>query len=43
MNITNYITAEIYIEENDINENKRIINSFENAKLENKWVDRETD
>ena len=35
MNDTNYITAEIFIEEEDLFENKRIINSFENSKHEN--------
>ena len=43
MNDTNYIIAEIYIEEEDINENIRIINSFENAKYEHGWKDKETD
>ena len=41
MNSTNYITAEIYIKEDDIFE--RIINSFENAKYENSWGNDETD
>ena len=35
MDNSNYINAEIYIEEEDINENIRIINSFESAKEEN--------
>ena len=36
MDNLNYITAEINIEEKDINENKRIINSFDNDKKEKK-------
>ena len=40
---TNYINAEIYIKEEDINKNIRIINSFENAKKEKKWKDDKTD
>ena len=43
MNIANYITAEIYIGEDDIFESKRIINSFENVKFENNWENQETD
>ena len=37
MDITNYINAEIYIKEEDINKNIRIINSFENYKKDNEW------
>ena len=33
MDGTNYINAEIYIEEEDINKNKKIINSFENYQI----------
>ena len=40
---TNYINAEIYIKKDDINKDIRIINSFENAKTENKWKDKEND
>ena len=43
MDNTNYINAEIYINEEDIYESIRIINSFENAKKENKWKDKEID
>ena len=43
MDNTNYINAEIYIKEEDINKNIRIINSFENVKKENKWKHEETD
>ena len=43
MESTNYINAEIYIKEEDINKNIRIINSFENAKTENEWEDGEYD
>ena len=39
----NYIIAEIYIEEEDINKDVRIINSFEQAKIEFKWGDNEND
>jgi hypothetical protein len=38
-----YINAEIYIKEEDINKDIRIINSFENLKKENKWEDKKTD
>ena len=34
MDNTNYINAELYIEVEDINENIRIINSYENFKKE---------
>ena len=34
MDNTNYIRAELYIEVEDINENIRIINSYENFKKE---------
>ena len=40
---TGYINAEIYIKEEDINKNIRIINSFENVKREQKWRDYEAD
>ena len=43
MDNTSYINAEIYIEERDINKNIRIINSFENAKKERRWKDKEND
>ena len=43
MESTNFINAETYIEEENINENIRIINSFENAKKENKWKDGKID
>ena len=42
MDNNNFITAEIYIKEEDIYEGIRIINSFENAKREKKWEDKET-
>ena len=42
MDNSNYINAEIYIKEEDINKNIRIINSFEIAK-KNKWLDKEID
>ena len=41
MENTNYINAEIYIQEGDINKQIRIINSYENAKIENEWMDEE--
>ena len=37
MNSTNIINAEIYVKEEDINKDIRIINSFENFKKECKW------
>ena len=40
---TNYINAEIYIKEEHINKNIRIINSFENYKKEFKLKYEETD
>ena len=40
---TNYIDAEIYIKEEDINKNIRIINSFESYKKECRVKDEETD
>ena len=43
MDSNNFITAEIDIKEEDIYKGIRIINSFENAKKENKWEDKETD
>ena len=43
MENTNYINAEIYIKEEDINKNIRIINSFENAKKEKRWKDKENE
>ena len=43
MGSTNYINAEIYIKEEDINKNIRIINSYENAKKEYLLKDEETD
>ena len=43
MDNTNFINAEIYIREEDVNKNKRIINSFENVKKENRWINDETD
>ena len=39
----NYILAEINIQESDINKDIRIINSFENAKREWKWDDKDDD
>jgi hypothetical protein len=43
MNDINFITAEIYIKEEDIDKNIRIINSFENVKYESEWDDEEDD
>ena len=43
MENANYIDAEIYIPEGDINKKIRIINSYENAKIENEWMDEEND
>ena len=43
MDTSNYIIAEISINENDINKKIRIINSFENAKKERRWKDKEND
>ena len=43
MNSTNYIKAEIIINEEDINKKIRIINSFENYKKENGWMNEKTD
>ena len=43
MKITNYINAEIYIKEEDINKNIRIINSFDNYKKGWRLKDKETD
>ena len=43
MDSNNFIKAEIDIKEEDIDEGIRIINSFENAKKENKWEDKQTD
>ena len=40
---TNYIDAEIYIKEEDINKDVRIINSFDNYKRENELKDEETE
>ena len=42
-NKNNYIIAEIEIREEDINENIRIINSFEQCKREKKWEDDKED
>ena len=39
----NYILAEINIEEKDINEDIRIINTFEECKRINEWDDEEDD
>ena len=39
----NVIIGEIYLDEDDINEDIRIINSFENVKKEDKWLDRYDD
>ena len=39
----NYIIAEINIGEDKIDEDIRIMNSFEEAKRENEWMDREDD
>ena len=39
----NYITSEIFIKNSDINKDIRIINSFEEAKRENKWKNRKDD
>ena len=38
MDSTNYIIAEIYIKDEDINKNIRIINSFENVKKEHFFI-----
>ena len=43
MGNSNYINAEIYIKEEDINKIIRIINSFENYKKEYELKDEETD
>ena len=43
MDNNNFITAEIYIKEEDIYEGIRIINSFENVNKENGLEDEETD
>ena len=43
MDSNNYINAEIYINEEDINQNIRIINSFDNYKKECELKDKETD
>ena len=43
MDNTSYINAEIYIKEEDINKDIRIINSFENINKEHGWEDEETD
>ena len=43
MDNNSFITAEIDIKEEDIHKGIRIINSFENAKKENKWEDKEND
>ena len=39
LNNKNNIIGEIYIKNEDINEDIQIINSFENVKRENKWPD----
>ena len=39
----NYIIGEIYIKEENINKNIRIINSFEQCKRDNKWNDNKED
>ena len=43
MDSANFINAEIYIKEEDVNKNIRIINSFENVKKEKNLEDEETD
>ena len=43
MGNTSYINADIVINEEDIKKDIRIINSFENAKKEYKWRDKEID
>ena len=42
-NKNNIIIGEIYIKKEDINKDIRIINSFENAKREEEWEDRDDD
>ena len=42
-NINNYIIAELYIKEEDINKNIRIINSFEEYKRKAKFSDNKND
>ena len=42
-NKNNIIIGEIYINKKDINKDIRIINSFENAKRENGWKDKDDD
>ncbi len=42
-NINNYIIGEIEINEDNINEEIRIINTFEEVKRQYKWRDREDD
>ena len=42
-NINNYIIGEIEINEDNINKDIRIINTFEEAKRKNKWRDKEDD
>ena len=42
-NKKNYILAEINIDENNINENIRIINTFEETKRKYKWYDKNDD
>ena len=39
----NYITAELEIKQDDLNENIRIINSFEQCKKEEEWEDEDDD
>ena len=41
ININNIIIGEIYIKEEDVDKDIQIINSFENAKKENQWKDKD--
>ena len=43
ININNIIIGEIYIKEEDADKDIQIINSFENAKKENQWKDKDDD
>ena len=43
ININNIIIGEIYIKEEDVDKDIQIINSFENAKEENQWKDKDDD
>ena len=43
INLNDRIIGEIYIKKGDINKDIRIINSYENAKREGRWKDRDDD